>query len=60
MTQDRLLTLDEVADRLRTPVNTLRYWRQTGKGPAGIKVGRRVLYASVDVETWLEQQRSAA
>lgn len=39
----RLLTTDEVAERFRTSPSTVRYWRHLGIGPAGIRVGRRVL-----------------
>lgn len=53
---DRLLTLDEVADLLRTPAATLRYWRHKGTGPKSFKVGRRVIYREADVLLWVEAQ----
>ncbi len=37
------LTLPEVAERYRTPEATVRYWRSTGYGPKGARVGARVL-----------------
>ncbi|MET8545786.1 MULTISPECIES: helix-turn-helix transcriptional regulator [Kitasatospora] len=40
----RYLTTAEVAQRYRTAESTVRYWRHTGYGPRGVKVGRRVLY----------------
>ena len=46
----RLLTLDEVSAQLGIPVNTLRYWRQVGTGPASIKVGKHVRYRQSDVD----------
>ncbi len=49
-----LLTTDEVADMLRVPVSTVRYWRHTGTGPKGFRLGTRVLYARADVAAWLE------
>jgi excisionase family DNA binding protein len=53
-----LMTLVETAAYLRTPVATLRYWRHLGEGPAGFRLGRRVLYRRADVERWVtEQQR---
>lgn len=58
MGEDRLLTLPEVAERLRTPEATLRYWRHCNKGPTSFKVGRRVMYVRADVERWIEQQYS--
>jgi excisionase family DNA binding protein len=61
--QDRtgsaLLTLTEAAAVLRTPVATLRYWRHLGIGPAGFRLGRRVLYRRDDLDRWVESQRTA-
>lgn len=56
----RFMTTAEVAEVTRTPVETVRYWRHVGKGPRSFKVGRRVLYAVDDVESWLEAARKAA
>lgn len=50
------MTTQELAELLRAPVSTVRYWRHIGYGPAGIKVGRRVLYRRDDVESWLGRQ----
>jgi hypothetical protein len=44
------LTGDEVAARYRTARETVRYWRKTGFGPKGKKVGRRVLYPMSEIE----------
>lgn len=54
------LTTEEVAALLRTPAETVRYWRHVGKGPKSFKVGRRVLYAVEDVQAFLEEARTAA
>jgi excisionase family DNA binding protein len=54
-----LLTLTEAAAVLRTPVATLRYWRHLGIGPAGFRLGRRVLYRRDDLDRWVEAQRTA-
>jgi excisionase family DNA binding protein len=51
------LTTQEVADVLRTPGETVRYWRHIGKGPKSFKVGRRVLYAIEDVEAFIAEAR---
>ena len=53
---DRLLTITEVADRLRAPVATIRWWRANGEGPRAARIGRRVLFLESDVETWLAAQ----
>lgn len=53
---DQLLTIDEAADFLRTPVATLRWWRHNHIGPRSFKVGRRVMYWLSDLRAWLDQQ----
>ena len=53
------LTTTEVAETLRTPVETVRYWRHVGKGPRSFKIGRRVLYARDDVEAFVANARGA-
>lgn len=47
------MTTQEVADMLRTPVETVRYWRHVKKGPPSFKVGRKVLYERSDVEAFV-------
>ena len=54
--EQRLLTISEVAEITRTPVNTLRYWRSAGEGPKSFRLGRRVVYRSIDVESWIAEQ----
>ncbi len=51
----QFLVTDEVAEMCRTSPNTVRFWRHVGRGPRSFKVGRRVLYAKDDVESWLEE-----
>ncbi len=55
-----LLTLQEAAAFLRTFVATLRYWRHLGVGPAGFRLGRRVLYRQHDLEQWVTDRHDAA
>jgi excisionase family DNA binding protein len=55
----KYLTIEEVADELRTPVETIRYWRHVGKGPKSFKLGRRVLYDVADVEAFVQEARKA-
>lgn len=50
------MMLAEVAEYLRVPVATLRYWRAVGKGPRSRLVGRRVRYERADVDEWLAAQ----
>lgn len=44
------LTMAEVVERYRTKEATVRYWRHTGYGPKGVKVGARVLYPRTEIE----------
>lgn len=52
------MTTADVATLLRTSTETVRYWRHVGKGPKSFKVGRRVLYAREDVETFIAAARA--
>lgn len=53
------LTTAEVAERLRQPQGTIRYWRCKGIGPPSFKTGRRVLYPSELLLQWEAQQLAA-
>jgi len=57
---DELLTLQEVADVMRVPVATLRYWRHLGTGPRSFRIGRSVRYWRTEVFSWLDSQTTAA
>ena len=52
-----LPTIDEVAVRLRVSVPTVRWLRQEGRFVPAIKVGRRLMWDSRDVDAWLKAQR---
>lgn len=56
---ERLLTMDEAATALGLPLQTLRFWRHQGTGPASFKLGpRRVVYAEADLIAWVDEQRA--
>ena len=57
---DDLLTTAEVAQIMRSPVSTLRYWRHLGTGPHSFRLGRRVVYRRADVTEWLNEQSEAS
>ena len=52
-----MLTIDELAEYLTIPVRTLYDWRQAGRGPRAVHVGRQLRYRVCDVSAWLEAQR---
>jgi excisionase family DNA binding protein len=52
-----LLTIEEVAERLRVPVQTVRWLRQEGRFAPAIRVGRRLIWDARDLAAWLESQR---
>lgn len=47
--EEGYLTLAEVAQWYRTTDGTVRYWRHTGYGPKGVKLGTRVLYPVAEI-----------
>ena len=50
----------QVAECLKTPATTIRWWRHIGQGPKSFKLGaRKVAYLRRDVEAWLEEQYTA-
>jgi excisionase family DNA binding protein len=55
-----LLTIEEVAERLRVSVLTVRWLRQEGRFAPAIRVGRRLLWDARDLAAWLESQRESA
>jgi predicted DNA-binding transcriptional regulator AlpA len=56
---DELLTIQEVADVVRVPVATLRYWRHVGTGPRSFRIGRSVRYWRTEVFAWLDNQANS-
>src|SRR3954464_16097539 len=56
--EPELLTIVEAAELLRAPVATLRYWRHLGTGSRSFRLGRRVLYRSVELGAWVDARHS--
>lgn len=45
-----------LAERYGTSVDVLANWRSQGKGPAYVKLGRKVMYRESDVLAWERAQ----
>jgi predicted DNA-binding transcriptional regulator AlpA len=56
---DDLLLLPEVAQITRLTESTLRWLRHQGQGPAGFRLGRRLLFRRGEVEAWLRHHEHA-
>lgn len=50
------LNVSEVSVRLGVSVSHLNKLRLTGKGPAFVKIGRRVSYDPAALDAWVSQQ----
>lgn len=55
-TLDQLMTLGEVAERLRRSEAQLRWMRHNGTGPPSAKIAGRVMYRRSDLERWIDAQ----
>lgn len=53
----RLLSVAETAELLGVSRSWLQKTRTLGGGPVAIVIGRRVLYAPADIQTWLETRK---
>jgi hypothetical protein len=54
---DELIPADEAARELRVRPNTLQDWRTDKKGPAFVRLGKRVFYRRADLATFIGAQR---
>lgn len=55
-TAERLWTIEDVAEYLGIPVNTLYYWRTKKKGPMAKRMGKYIRYRPEDVRAWVNEQ----
>ena len=54
------LTTPQAAAFVGLGVSSLEKLRVTGGGPAFLKIGRRVVYDTVDLEQWLAKHRRSS
>lgn len=50
------ITMQEAADYLRIPLQTLKNWRSQGRGPQALKMGSLVRYRFCDIDDWAAAQ----
>ncbi len=54
---ERLMTVDEVAEYLRVPVETVHWLRQEGRFAPAVRVGRPVVWEESAIAEWAAEQR---
>jgi excisionase family DNA binding protein len=59
VSDERLMTTRELAERLNVPEPTIYGWRYKGEGPPVVRVGGRLRYRWSDVDAWLRDQTDA-
>ena len=52
---ERLLTVQDLADRMQVPVSTVYQWRKNGTGPKAYRIGKYIRFRVSDVERWIER-----
>jgi PTS system nitrogen regulatory IIA component len=57
MTEERLMSIKEVAEYLQVDLSTLYLWSQRGQIPA-MKVGKMWRYRRSEIDAWLDQRRN--
>jgi excisionase family DNA binding protein len=54
---DRLMTVEDLAEYLGLPIATIYKQRSEGTGPPGYRVGKFVRWRRSEVDAWLETKR---
>ncbi|HYO18967.1 MAG TPA: helix-turn-helix domain-containing protein [Dermatophilaceae bacterium] len=54
------MTIEDVAERLRVTVATVRWLRLEGRFAPAVRVGRRLMWATEDIDAWISAQREDA
>ncbi len=51
-----LIGVEELAEYLGVPVQTIYDWRLSGRAPRAYKFGKHLRFAASDVAAWLEER----
>jgi excisionase family DNA binding protein len=54
---DRMMTVDDLAEYLGLPPATIYKQRSEGTGPPGFRIGKYVRWKRSEVDAWLESKR---
>jgi excisionase family DNA binding protein len=54
---DRMMTVEDLAEYLGLPVGTIYKQRSEGTGPPGFRLGKHVRWRRSEVDAWLESKR---
>ena len=55
----RLVSVEEVAELLQVPVQTIYAWRFQRRGPTPMRIGRYLRFDPADVARWVESRKEA-
>ena len=55
----RLLSVEEVAELLQVPIQTIYAWRFQRRGPTPMRIGRYLRFDPADVARWVESRKEA-
>jgi excisionase family DNA binding protein len=56
---EAVLSLSELAARLRVSVQTIYDLRSQGRGPRGFRVGRELRFRASEIDAWLVRMEQA-
>ena len=51
-----LIGVEELAEYLGVPVQTIYDWRLSGRAPRAFKLGKHLRFAASDIAAWLEER----
>jgi predicted DNA-binding transcriptional regulator AlpA len=54
------LTTKQAATYIGLSKSTLDHYRTAGQGPRFIKLGRKILYDTVDLDRWIDQHKQSS
>jgi excisionase family DNA binding protein len=54
-----LIGVEELAEWLGVPIQTIYDWRLSGKAPRAHKIGKHLRFALSDVQAWLEERHES-